>query len=29
VEFAIDAVLETRPVAPLRWTLVEPSPFNP
>ena len=29
VVFEIDEVLETPGASPLRWTLVEPSPFNP
>ena len=29
VEFAIDAVVESRAASPLRWRLVEPSPVNP
>ena len=29
VRFEIDEVLETKNASPLRWELVEPSPFNP
>ena len=29
VNYEVDEVLETAGGSPLRWSLVEPSPFNP